>query len=141
MLEQLGRQIRGEEERDDLPNESPGPVVIPQELEDGLTALAQELFPDLSAIPLDRGVDAAVFYFHRITKTPDQLVQSEIKYLIAIINVMKAAWLLRTVRAGQGYQNATRYCSPTPVEQQMDRWGMTIERFFNKFEEVISFIT
>jgi hypothetical protein len=140
-LEQLGPQIRGEEERDGLPNEPPGPVAIPQELEDGFYTLAQELFPNLSAIPLDRGVDAAVFYFNRVTKTPDQLVQSEIKYLITIINIMKAAWLLRTVKAGQDYQNATRYCSPNPVEQQMDQWGMTIERFFNKFEEVISSIT
>jgi hypothetical protein len=140
-LEQLGRQIRGEEERYDLPNEPPGPVAIPQELEDGFSVVAQGLFPDLSAIPLDQGVDTAVFYFNKVTKTPDQLVQSEIKYLITIINITMAIWLIRTVKAGQYYQNATRYWSPHTVEQLMNRWGMTIERFFNKFEEVISSIT
>ncbi|OCK76765.1 hypothetical protein K432DRAFT_396166 [Lepidopterella palustris CBS 459.81] len=140
-LEQLGRQIRGEEERDYLPHELLGPVVIPRELEDGFYILAQEIFPDLSAIPLDRGIDAAVYYFNRVTKTPDQPIQSEIKYLITIIDIMQATWLLRAVKAGRYYHNATRYCSPNPVEQQLDRWGMTIERFFNKFEEVISSIT
>ena len=114
---------------------------MPLELEDRFSILAQELFPDLSAIPLDRGVDAAVFYFSTVTKTLGELVQSETKYLITIITIMKAAWLLRTVKAGQDYKNATRYCSPNPVEQQMDRWGMTIERFFDKFEEVIPSVT
>jgi len=136
-LGQLGRQIRGEEEYDDLPIESPAPVAIPQELEDGFSTLARELFPNLSAIPLDRGVDVVAFYFNRTTKTPDQLVQREIKYLINILNIMMATWLLRLVKAGQDYQNATWYCSPDPVWQQMDQWGMTVERFFDKFEEVI----
>jgi hypothetical protein len=140
-LEQLGRQLRGEEELFDPPNEPPGPVSIPKELEEGFSTLAQEIFPNLSAIPLDRGVDAAVYYFNQVTKTPNQLVQSEIKYLITVINIMEAAWLLQTVKAGQYYQNATRYCSSNPFEQQLDRWGMTIERFFNKFEEVISSLT
>jgi hypothetical protein len=137
----LGRQIRGEEERYDLPIELSGSVAIPQELEDGFSIVAQGLFPDLSAIPLDRGIDATVFYFNRVTKTPDQLVQSEIKYLITIINIMMAVWLIRTVKAGQYYLNATRYWSPNTVEQLMNQWGMTIERFFNKFEEVIFSIT
>jgi hypothetical protein len=140
-IEQLGQQIRGEEERYGLPIELSGSVAIPQELEDGFSMVAQGLFPDLLAIPLDRGIDAAVFYFNRVTKTPDQLVQSEIKYLITIINIMMAIWLIRTVKAGQYYQNATRYWSPNTVEQLMNQWGMTIERFFNKFEEVISSIT
>jgi len=140
-LEQFRRRIRGKGDRDDLPHEPSGLVPVPLELEDRFSILAQELFPDLSAIPLDRGVDAAVFYFSTVTKTLGELVKSETKYLITIITIMKAAWLLRTVKAGQDYKNATRYCSPNPVEQQMDRWGMTIERFFNKFEEVIPSVT
>jgi hypothetical protein len=136
-LEQFRRRIRGEEKHDDISTEPQGLVAIPQELEDGFSTLAQEQFPDLSAIPLDRGVDTTVFYFNRVTKTLDQLVQTNVKYLITIIDIMYAAWLLQTVKAGQDYQNATRYCSPNPVEQQMNQWGMTIERFFNKFEEVI----
>jgi hypothetical protein len=140
-LGQLGRQIRGEEEYGYPSNVPPGPVAIPQELEKGFSTFSQEIFPKSSAIPLHQGVDAAVFYFIRAVKTPDQLVQSEIKYLITILNIMMAAWLLRTVKAGQDYQNATQYCSPNPVVQHMGRWGMTIERFFNKLEEVMFFIT
>lgn len=61
-LGQLGRQTRGEEEYDDLPTESPGPVTIPQELEDDFFTLAHEIFPNLSAIPLQRqGVDVVAF--------------------------------------------------------------------------------
>ncbi len=33
--------------------------------------------------------------------TPDQLVHREIKYLINILNIMMATWLLRLVRAGR----------------------------------------
>jgi hypothetical protein len=139
-LGQLGRQTRGEEEYD-LPIESPGPMIIPQELEDGFSTLAREIFPNLLAIPLEQGIDVVAFYFNRTTKTPDQLVQREIKYLINILNIMMATWLLRLVKAGQDYQNATRYRSPDPVVQQMDLWGMTVERFFDKFEEVICSIT
>lgn len=139
-LGQLGRQTRGEE-YDHLPPDPPAPVVIPQELEDGFFTLAREIFPNLAAIPLDQGVDVVAFYFNRTTKTPDQLVQREIKYLINILNIMMAIWLLRLVRAGQDYQNVTRYCSPDPVGQQMDLWGMTVERFFDKFEEVTCSIT
>jgi hypothetical protein len=137
-LEQLGRQIRGEEEYADLPKELE-PVSIPRELEDAFSTTAQELFRNLSAIPLDRGIDAAVLCFTRITKLSDQLDQSEFKYLATIINTLEAAWLLRTIKAGQHFQNALQYYSPNPVEQQLGRWGMTIERFCNRFEEVISF--
>jgi len=140
-LGQLGRQIRGEEEHNYeysyLSNVPPGPVVIPQELENGFSTHSHEIFPKLSAIPLHQGVDATVFYFIRAVKIPDQLVQREVKYIITILNIMMAAWLLRKVKAGQDYQSATQYCSPNPVVQQMGRWGMTIERFFNKLEEVI----
>jgi hypothetical protein len=137
-LEKLGQQNHRWVECHDLPEEPPGPIAIPHELEDGFSEYAQGLFPNLSAIPLDRGVDAAAFFFHRVTKTTDQLVQSGIKYLIAIINIMMAVWLIRMVKTGEYYRNATRYSSPNTVEQLMNRSGMTIERFFNKFEEVIS---
>ncbi|KAN0075078.1 hypothetical protein V8E54_007689 [Elaphomyces granulatus] len=128
------RQIRGEE-CDDLPNMPPEPMAIPRELEDAFSSIAQELFQNLLAIPLDRGVDAAVFCFTRITKLSDQLDQSEFKYLTTIINTLEATWILRTIKSGQHYQNALQYYSPNPVEQQLSRWGMTIERFCNRFEE------
>lgn len=137
-LEQLGRQIRGEEECDDLPNMPPEPMAIPRELEDAFSSIAQGLFQNLLAIPLDRGIDAAVFCFTRITKLSDQLDQSEFKYLTTIINTLEATWILRTIKSGQHYQNALQYYSPNPVEQQLGRWGMTTERFCNRFEEVIS---
>lgn len=138
-VEQLGRQIRGDEGGNDLPKILPGSVTIPQELENGFITLTREVYPDLSTIPLDLAVDAAVFYFNRITKTPDQLLQCEIRYLIAIINIMKAIWLLRTLKATHDYQIVLNYAPINPFEEQMDRWGMIVERFFDKFEEVISF--
>jgi hypothetical protein len=112
-------------------------VVIPQELQDCFMTLTQEVYPDFSTLSLSRGIDAALLYFNRVTKTTDQLVQSDIRYLIAIIDTMKTAWMLRTVKASQEFQIAARYRSANAFEQQMDQWGMTIERFFDKFEEVI----
>lgn len=138
--EQLGLQARGDEDRKDPLNPlnvTTGSVIIPRELEAGFVALTQQVYPDLSIIPLDIGLDAAVLYFNRVTKTPEQLQQSEIRYLAAIIDIMKAAWVLQTVRGTQDYQIVAKYAPLDEFEEQMDRWGMTVEGFFDKFDEVL----
>jgi hypothetical protein len=134
--EQLGQQVRGEDERKDhLPILGTGSVAIPPELENGFMALTQQVYPDLATIPLNIGIDAAVFYFNRVTKTPEQLQQNEIRYLVAIIDIMKAAWILRTVKATHDYQIVANYAPVDEFEELIDRWGLTVERFFAKFDE------
>jgi hypothetical protein len=118
-------------------NELPGWVAIPPELEDSFTTLAQLVYPDLSAIPLDRGISAAIFNFNKVTSRPDQPVQSKTRYLFAIIDIMKTAWILRTVKVVQEYQITANRRSVNAFQNQLDQWGMTLERFFYKFEEVI----
>jgi hypothetical protein len=133
--EQLGQQVRGDDGRKDhLPIVTTESVGIPPELEGSFIALTQQVYPDLSIIPLDVGLDAAVFYFNRVTKTPEQLQQSEIRYLVTIIDIMKAAWILRTVKATHDYQIIANYAPLDEFEEQIDRWGMTVERFFAKFD-------
>ena len=141
VVEQLGRLIRGDKEDNGFPDKLPESVVIPQEFENIFTALTKQIYPDLSTIPLDRGIDTAVLYFTAVIKTADQQVQSKIKYLIAVVNTMKATWMVRTVRASQGYQIAARCNSERAFEQQIDQWGMTIDRFLDQFEDVSSSIS
>lgn len=99
-VEQLVVQS-GDEACEYCPSELPGSVVIPQELEDGFTTLAQLVYSDLSAIPLDRGINAAIFNFGKLTSRPDQPVQSKIRCLLAITDIMKAVWMVRIIKASQ----------------------------------------
>lgn len=133
-LEQLGYRIRGVGE---VSYESPAHVDIPFELENCFASFIQGLFPDLSVIPTAQGIDAAVFYFIGTTKILNHSEQREIAYHVAILNIMMAIWLVRTILAGQDYQFATHKYTRSHIEQQLERWGMTIERFFSEFEEVI----
>lgn len=112
-------------------------VLVPQDLEDGFVKSTQQAYPDLSAITLGRGIDAAVFYFNKLTKTPDKTVSSDVKYLVTIIDIMMAIWMLQTVRGSRGYDIAARYPCTTAFERQMDYWGMTLQRFFDQFEKVL----
>jgi hypothetical protein len=42
-VEQLGQHVRGEEKGEDLPNELPGSVAIPQILKDDFTTLTRSV--------------------------------------------------------------------------------------------------
>jgi hypothetical protein len=137
-LEQLGREVRGEDDAgyQTTPYEQKTSVSIPEELVDGLNAISQSLFSDSQTIPLDHGVSAAVSFFTRATKIPTQPGNSNVKYLDAILNLMKTLWLLGDVKAGCVYQIAAHHYLPNPLEQQLIQWGMTLERFFLKLDEV-----
>jgi len=138
-FELLGKQVRDEENGDLLPSRPrPGQryIAIPPQLEDGFTVLTRNTYPDFAVIPLKQGLDAAVYCFSQVIQTPNTAVQREIRFLVAIIYIMKAAWILEMLRTTQEFQIAAYYRSASGLEQQMDRWGMTIERFFDQFEEV-----
>ncbi len=89
--EVLSRMVCGEGELDDLLAEPAGFVVIPDELGERFAMLWREQFPDLATIPMDRGLEAAMWHFNKIRKPPEQLMQDEIRHLIAILNIMNAA--------------------------------------------------
>jgi hypothetical protein len=139
--EDLGRQIRGEEVGEDLPNAFPGLVQVPEPLQNVFRAAARQLYPDLSKFPLDQGINEVLFYYTKVSTTPDlgQTGMQEIPFLHAVINIMRATWTLRVVKAGHGYQTEAGQYTVAPFEQQMDRWGFTLERFFERFEDVSSF--
>ncbi|KAH8649407.1 hypothetical protein BGZ60DRAFT_520732 [Tricladium varicosporioides] len=139
-IEQLGSRFRGEEGSEYHLNNLPGSVAIPQELQDCFMAVTQNMYPDFANFTLCQGIDAAFLYLNKVTKATGQLAEREITYLTAIIDIMNAAWILRTANASQEFQIAARYCPVSAFEQQMDKWGMTVERFFEKCEEVIYFI-
>lgn len=138
--EELGRYIHGEDGGAVLAIAGLGSVATPPELESSFATLTTRTHPDLLALPLVRGVDAVVYHFTKLSKSLPNPGQSQIRYLLAIITIMKAAWILQTVKNGQEYETATRYRTIDDFERQIDRWGMTIERFFDRFEEVINII-
>lgn len=137
-LEQLGREVRGGDDAayQYAPYGQTASVSIPEELVDNLNVISQSLLSDSPTIPLDRGVSAAVSFFTRVTKVPMQPRNSGVMYLDAILSLMKTLWLLGDVKARCVYQITAQYYLPSPLEQQLTQWGMTLDRFFLKFEEV-----
>ena len=83
-----------------------------------------------------QSIDTALHYFINVTKSFDQPAQRRIKYLMTIIDIMKAAWIIQTVKSSQEFQTAAQSRSENTFEQQLDQWGMTIERFLDKLEQV-----
>lgn len=137
-LEQLGREVRGGDDAADqyAPYGQMAAISIPEELVDGLNVISQSLFSDSQTIPLDHGVSAAVSFFTSVTKVPMQPGKSAVMYLDAILSLMKTLWLLDAVKASCVYQITAQYYLPSPLEQQLTQWGMTLDRFFLKLEEV-----
>jgi hypothetical protein len=93
---------------------------------------AQRAYPDPSSLTLDQSIDAAVSCFNRITETREM----DNRYLSTIVYVMIASWMLQTARSGREYDAAARSPSKTAFERQVDDWGLTIDRFFDVFQDV-----
>lgn len=108
--------------------------MIPPELEDKFMRTTRQTNPDL--FRMDCGLDAGIRYFNSITKAADHATQSDIIYHVAIIDLMMAIWLVKIVRGSREYHDTRSSPSNNAFMRQMDDWGMTIERFFDHFEEV-----
>jgi hypothetical protein len=115
---------------------SPGPIAIPRELEAELTKTTRQA--NLEFLTMDRGIDAAILHFRKITMTSNQVSSSDATYHIAIIHIMIAIWLVNTIKGSGEYYNAAKCPSSTAFARQLDNWGMTVERFFARFEAVSS---
>ena len=118
-------------------NRERGIFQIPEELEAGLWTFGITLFPGLPAIPMDEGVSVAIFHFDKAVKVAAEPSRDSNTFIASIINILKALWLTRAVQGGQDYQVATACYLLNPVEQQLDRWGISVGRFFAEFEQVI----
>lgn len=132
--EQLGHQVHEDGGSRVRPGQGQGNVVIPPELEDKFMRTTRQTNPDL--FKMDCGLDAGIRYFNSITKAADHATQSDIIYHVAIIDLMMAIWLVKIVRGSQEYHATRSSPSNNAFMRQMDDWGMTIERFFDHFEEV-----
>ncbi|CZR61863.1 uncharacterized protein PAC_11760 [Phialocephala subalpina] len=133
--EQIGRRAHEEEEGKPLPRPGTAYVSIPRELEDGFIRTTRQTDPDL--FTLRQGLDAAISYFNRTTKTASQEVLSDVAYHVAIIDIMMAAWLIRTIRGSKEYQVVASYPSVDVSQRLLDSWGMTTERFFDFCEQAL----
>lgn len=132
--EQLGHQVHEDGASRVRPGQAQGNVVIPPELEDKFMKTTQQTNPDL--LKMDCALDAGIRYFNSITKAADHATQSDIIYHVAIIDLMMAIWLVKIVKGSREYRDTRRSPSNNAFMRQMDDWGMTIERFFDHFEEV-----
>jgi hypothetical protein len=115
---------------------SAGIIAIPRELESEFTKTTWQA--NLDFFTMDRGIDAAVIYFRKITMTSNEVISSDATYHVAIIHIMMAIWLVNTIRGSGGYHSAAKCPSSTAFARQLDDWGMTVERFFARFEAVSS---
>jgi hypothetical protein len=115
---------------------SSGPVAIPRELEAELMKTTRQ--SNAEFLTMDHGIDTAIVYFRKITMTTNQVSSSDSTYHIAIIHVMIAIWLVNTIKGSREYHDAAKCPSSTAFARQLDDWGMTVERFFARFEAVSS---
>jgi hypothetical protein len=130
--EQLGPSFNDGKNSEALAEQATPLIVIPKELQSGFAGFAQKAYPDPSSLTLDRSIDAAVSCFNGIT----QKREMENRYLNTIVNVMIASWMLQAARSGKEYDAAARFPSKTAFDRQMDDWGLTIDRFFDVFQDV-----
>jgi hypothetical protein len=114
---------------------SAGIIAIPRELESEFTKITQA---NLDFFTMDRGIDAAVMYFRKITMTSNEVISSDATYHVAILHIMMAIWLVNTIIGSKEFQNAAKCPSSTAFARQLDDWGMTVERFVARFEAVSS---
>jgi hypothetical protein len=136
-IEELSRQLREEEEEVDENNQqSTVPFTLPDEVEEAFSALAQQRYPDLAKLSLTQGLDSVVYYLDRVTKKPLKSIQRESRYLLSVLNLMKACWLLKATKACGEYSTACAYQSKDAFESRMMMWGMTIDKFVQKLEVV-----
>lgn len=134
--EQLGRSVHGENIIELPSSWGTGNLAIPRELEDGFIRTTRQLNPNYFSV--DGGIEGAVMHFNKITKSSSEVVSSDVTYHVAVIDLMMATWLAKTVRGSRDYEFIARYPSNTAFARQIDYWGMTIERFFDHFENVSS---
>jgi hypothetical protein len=137
-LDEISRQIRGEDDTEIEDDSNTDILGIPIEVQDTFTILAQEKHPDLKAVPLADGLNAVVFYLDRTTRNPTRATRSEHRYHASVLSLMKAAWLLDITTDGNEYEEACQYRSSDGLENQLMTWGMTVERFAKKLEDVCS---
>lgn len=123
-------------------------VDIPSLLADRFALLAAEKYPANHAtgwttsttgynIPLVAGVDAAVAHFKNATEssTADNMPSTR-PWLTTVLSLLKAVWILRETRKGTEFVNSSKYQGADSFERQIIGWGMTIDRFIRKLEEV-----
>jgi hypothetical protein len=133
--EQIGRSVDEEDGGNTTLGRGSQNVSIPRDLEEAFARITIQTSPD--RFILDRGLDSAILYFKNLTKTANRTVESHITYHVAIIDIMMAAWLVKTIRGSREYQVAASSPSRDAFQRQLDCWGMTTERFFDHFEQAL----
>lgn len=132
--ENLGRSVHDENGANYYTGFSSGIITIPKELDSEFTKTTRQANPNF--FTLDRGIDAAIMYLRKITMTSNEVISSDTTYHLAIIHVMMAIWLVNTIRDSEEYYRLAKCPSSTAFARQLDDWGMTVERFFARFELV-----
>jgi hypothetical protein len=111
---------------------------LPQEVEEVFCAIGQQRYPDLASLLLAQGLDSVIYYLDRVTKNLLKSTSQENRYISTVLNLMKACWLLKATKECREYSTACAYQSNDAFENRMVNWGMTIDRFVKKIEEVVS---
>ena len=127
--------MRGQEAYGHPPAPQTNIFFIPPALEDSLAAVGWGLFPGRSDLPLNEGFKVALSFFHEAAEQ-NPLAAPGVQYLAATANLIKAAWLLRTIKSGQEYQLVSQFYLHNPVEQRLQSWGWTVPRMVYSLEQV-----
>jgi hypothetical protein len=132
----LRREIRGEDDEEVPESNSSFFFEIPSEIDRKFTSQAELTYQDLSRVPLSACLDSSVFHLNEAVKKPTKQVPGDIRYLNAVIKVMKAAWFLKMMKKSVEYRESKERAVTNSLNRQLAAWGLTIERFVSKFENV-----
>ena len=153
IAEWLGRQLHRIENnlegRDSAQEPRPGlpqpgsrievvpPIRLPDEIVSILTDFAEIRHGSLANVTVVDGINEIVFYLDRATQWHIRRKSQESDHACKLANVMRAYWLLQTIRQAAGeYQAAINQTAFDDFRQDLDSYGMTLPRFLSQLEEV-----
>jgi hypothetical protein len=108
------------------------PLQIPEELERLFSNVALQKYPQLEFAPLGSTIDAALYYLEKAKNETGLDIHGR------ILNLLICRWILNIIKTGHDYLRACSTLPNNDFEQHLTDWGMTVDRFILKLEEVIS---
>jgi hypothetical protein len=108
------------------------PLRIPEELEKLFSNITLQKYPRLESVPLGSTIDTALYY---LEKAKDE---TRLNVNACILNLMISRWILNIIKNGNSYRSAMSTPPSNGFEKNLKNWGMTVDRFVLKLEEVIS---
>jgi len=133
-----GRISTGLESNGENDAASRAPFVVPQEISHRLLELAEAECYDFSKMPIIAGLESAIYHMDQATGLQNRNMGAgvENEYESRVLSLMKAKWILERTIESDEYSDACSYQPVDRLENKMMQWGMTVQAFTEKLQQV-----